>query len=84
MVYGSQRVQVNPIFKHSGSKSHTLNGFWNRRPQILGTWTLWIWYALGSRFGTGLLSEPFGGDSTVWGVGGSPSHPVTVPQRRLG
>ena len=29
------------IFEASGSKNHTLNSIWGRRPQILGTWTLW-------------------------------------------
>ena len=29
------------IFKDSGSKSHTPNGFWDQSPGILGTWTLW-------------------------------------------
>ena len=32
-----------PIFEVSGSKSHTLNGIWDQRPSILGTWTLWVW-----------------------------------------
>ena len=30
-----------PIFEVSGSKNHTLNGIWDQRPQIFGTWTLW-------------------------------------------
>ena len=31
-----------PIFKDSGSKHHTLDGFWllGTEPNILGTWTL--------------------------------------------
>ena len=28
------------IFEVSGSKSHTLHGFWAQGPEILGTWTL--------------------------------------------
>ena len=31
-----------PIFEVLGSKSHTLNGFGDQKPLILGTWTLWV------------------------------------------
>ena len=31
-----------PIFEVSGPQNHTLNGFWNQKPQMLGTWTLWV------------------------------------------
>ena len=31
-----------PRFEVSGSKNHSLNGFWDQRPSILGTWTLWV------------------------------------------
>ena len=31
-----------PIFGVSGSKNHTVNGIWDQRPQMLGTWTLWV------------------------------------------
>ena len=36
----SPRGSKYPIFKDSGPKNHTLDGFWDQRPQILGTWTL--------------------------------------------
>ena len=29
------------IFEVCGPKHHTLNGFWDKSPYILGTWTLW-------------------------------------------
>ena len=30
-----------PISKDSDPKNHTLNGFWEQSPGILGTWALW-------------------------------------------
>ena len=33
-----------PLFQDSGSKCHTLNGFWDQSPYMLGTWTLWVFY----------------------------------------
>ena len=27
-----------PIFEVSGPNNHTLNGFWDQRPEVLGTW----------------------------------------------
>ena len=36
-----------PIFEVSRPQNHTINGFWDERPQILGTWTLWdCWHVL--------------------------------------
>ena len=29
------------IFEASGSNNHTLSGFWDQGPEMLGTWTLW-------------------------------------------
>ena len=31
-----------PMFEASGPKYHTLDGIWDKRPSILGTWTLCI------------------------------------------
>ena len=36
------RGAKNPIFEVSGSKNHTLNGIWDQKPQIVGTWALWV------------------------------------------
>ena len=30
-----------PIFDDSGPKYHRGYGFWNQKPQVFGTWTLW-------------------------------------------
>ena len=30
------------MFEVSGSTNHTLNAIWDQRPEILGTWTLWV------------------------------------------
>ena len=34
------RTPYDPVFKLSGPKYHSEYGFWNRKPQRLGTWTL--------------------------------------------
>ena len=31
-----------PIFKVSCPKDHLEYGFWNQKPEVLGTWTLWV------------------------------------------
>ena len=42
--YISPRGSKYPILKDSGPKIHTLNGFWDQGPYVLGTWTLWVLY----------------------------------------
>ena len=36
------RGSKHPIFKDSGPKTHRWYGFWNQKPHILDTWTLWV------------------------------------------
>ena len=31
-----------PMFEASGSKNHTVNGFGDQGPYVLGTWPLWV------------------------------------------
>ena len=38
-------IQV-PNISGLWSKNHTLNGFCDQSPQILGTWTLWVMFVL--------------------------------------
>ena len=38
----SPRGSKYPIFEDSGSKNHTLNGFWDQSPSITSIWTLWV------------------------------------------
>ena len=44
-----------PIFKDAGPKNHKWYAFWNQKPQILGTWTLWVRF-----LDTGLRLEDLG------------------------
>ena len=34
------RAPKYPVFEVSGSPNHILKGFWNQKPQTVGTWTL--------------------------------------------
>ena len=38
----SPKGPQHTICEACGSTYHTLHGFWKQRPQILGTWTLWL------------------------------------------
>ena len=46
MLHILPRGSKYPIFEASGSKSHTIDSIWALKHEILGTWTLWVGFAV--------------------------------------